>query len=78
MNFEKLESIGKQWAAPQASTPLSSFLSHHMSEGQMQKVDITPHDSGNGQRFEVFLQILVQPFGHIGAMRKRIEEGHYW
>jgi hypothetical protein len=47
MNFEKFQSIGKQWATPQAPTPLFSFLSHHMSEGQMQKVNVAAHDSGD-------------------------------
>ncbi len=78
MNFEKFQSITKQWAPPQAPTPLSSLFGHHMSESQVQKVDVAAHDSGDGQRFEVFLQVLVQPFGHIGTRRKRFEGGHYW
>lgn len=78
MNFEKFQSIGKQWATPQAPTPLSFFSGHHVSEGQMQKVDVAAHGSGDGQRFEVFFQVLVQPFGHIGTRRKCFETGHYW
>jgi hypothetical protein len=78
MNFEKFQSITKQWAPPQAPTPLSSLFRHHMSESQVQKVDVAAHDSGDGQRFEVFLQVFVQPFGHIGTQRKRFEGGHYW
>ena len=44
----------------------------------MQKVDVAAHDSGDGQRFEVFLEVLVQPFGHIGTRGKRFERGQYW
>ena len=44
----------------------------------MQKVDVGAHGSRDGQRFEVFLQVLVQPFGHIGSRGKRFEGGHYW
>jgi hypothetical protein len=78
MNFKKLKSIGKQWATPQAPTSFSSLLGQHMSEGQMQKMDVGAYDSGDGQRFEVFLQVLVQPSGHIGIRRKRFEGGQYW
>ena len=44
----------------------------------MQKMDVGAHDSRDGQQFEVFLQVLVQPFGHIGTRRKRFEGEHYW
>ena len=65
MYLEKMQRIRKNRAATEAPTPLSSVHAKHVAQGQVQEIDLGAQCPGRGKRFEIFLQVLPQPFADI-------------
>ena len=65
MYLKKIQRIRKNRAASEAPTPLSPVHAEHVAQGQVQEIDLGAHCPGGGKRFEVLLQVMLQPFADI-------------